>query len=90
MFGITFSTAVGKLEHLNGTPSPTGVSMGSRRIALLRSGRRYGRITRLITPWDIGELTQPFVFLCYSELAPGTKTVVGVPPALPVLLTRRI
>jgi len=85
MFGIRFSTALGELLHLNGTPSPTGVSVGSRRIALLRSGRRHGRITRLITPWDIGELTQPFVFLCYSELAPGDKTVVGVQPGIGTL-----
>jgi redox-sensitive bicupin YhaK (pirin superfamily) len=85
MFGITFSTALGELEHLNGAPSPTGVSVGSRRIALLRSGRRHGQITRLITPWDIGELTQPFVFLCYSELAPGAKTVVGVQPGIGTL-----
>ena len=85
MFGSTFATALGALEHLNGTPSPTGGSVGSRRIALLRSGRRHGRITRLITPWDIGELTQPFVFLCYSELAPGAKTVVGVQPGIGTL-----
>jgi redox-sensitive bicupin YhaK (pirin superfamily) len=85
MFGITFATALGEHEHLNGTPSPTGVSVGSRRIALLRSGRRHGRITRLITPWDLGELTQPFVFLCYSELAPGAKTVVGVQPGIGTL-----
>ena len=67
------------------TPSPTRVSLGSRRIALLRSGRRHGPMTRLITPWDIGELTQPFVFLCYSELAPGAKTVVGVQPGIGTL-----
>jgi len=69
----------------NGTPFPSGVSARSRRIALLRSGRRHGGITRLITPWDIGELTQPFVFLCYSELALGAKTVVGVQPGIGTL-----
>lgn len=63
----------------------SSVRVGSRRIALLRSGRRYGGITRLITPWDIGELTQPFVFLCYSELAPGAKIVVGVQPGIGTL-----
>jgi hypothetical protein len=85
MFGMRVWTALGELKHLNGTPSPTGVPMGSRRIALLRSGRRYGGITRLITPWDIGELTQPFVFLCHSELAPGAKTVVGAQPGIGTL-----
>jgi redox-sensitive bicupin YhaK (pirin superfamily) len=77
MFGISFSTALGE--------PPTSVPVGSRRIALLRSGRRHGGITRLITPWDIGELTQPFVFLCCSELAPGAKTVVGVQPGIGTL-----
>jgi redox-sensitive bicupin YhaK (pirin superfamily) len=85
MFGIRFLTALGEFKHLNGTPSPTGVPLGSRRIALLRSGRRHGGITRLITPWDIGELTQPFVFLCYSELAPGAKTFVGAQPGIGTL-----
>jgi redox-sensitive bicupin YhaK (pirin superfamily) len=85
MFGITLLTAPGKLERLRGTPSPTGVAAGSRRIALLRSGRRHGLLTRLITPWDVGELTQPFVFLGYSELAPGAKTVVGAQPDIGIL-----
>jgi redox-sensitive bicupin YhaK (pirin superfamily) len=85
MFGIRFSTALGKRTHLQGKPSLTSVPVGSRRIVLLRSGRRHGGMTRLITPWDIGELTQPFVFLCYSELAPGAKTVVGVRPGIGTL-----
>jgi redox-sensitive bicupin YhaK (pirin superfamily) len=57
----------------------------SRRRVLLRNGRRHGPITRLITPWDIGELTQPFVFLCYSELRPGERTVVGTQPGIGTL-----
>jgi redox-sensitive bicupin YhaK (pirin superfamily) len=63
----------------------SSVLVGSRRIALLRSGRRHGGLTRLITPWDIGDLTQPFVFLCNSELGPGAKTVVGVQPGIGTL-----
>jgi hypothetical protein len=66
MFDITLVNAPGRLERSRGGGSPAGVATGSRRIALLRSGRRHGPITRLITPWDIGELTQPFVFLGYS------------------------
>lgn len=85
MFGITFPRALEKLVHMNGAASLSGVPAGSRRIALLRSGRRHGPITRLITPWDIGELTQPFVYLCYSELAPGSRTVVGVQPGIGTL-----
>src|SRR5580700_6431562 len=85
MFGIRFWSALGELRHLNGTPSSTGVPVRCRRITLLRNGRRHGGITRLITPWDIGELTQPFVFLCHSELAPGAKTAVGVQPGIGTL-----
>jgi redox-sensitive bicupin YhaK (pirin superfamily) len=85
MFGITFLTAPGGLERSPGRPSPARVATGSRRIAVLRSGRRHGPITRLITPWDIGELTQPFVFLGYSEQPPGTRTVVGAVPGIATL-----
>jgi len=86
MFGITtFLTPPGKPEYSSGKPSSTSVAGQSRRIALLRSGRRHGPITRLITPWDIGELTQPFVFLCYSELGPGARTVVGTQPGIGTL-----
>jgi len=44
------------------------VTVGQRPIALVANGRRHGPITRLITPWDIGELTRPFVFLNYTEV----------------------
>jgi|HubBroStandDraft_6_1064221.scaffolds.fasta_scaffold06212_7 redox-sensitive bicupin YhaK (pirin superfamily) len=84
MSGIKFSTAFGDREHLDGASPAAGVTE-SRRIVLLRNGRRHGRITRLITPWDIGELTRPFLFLCYSELAPGAKTVVGMQPGIGAL-----
>jgi redox-sensitive bicupin YhaK (pirin superfamily) len=82
---MTWWSALGELKHLIGTPCSTGAPVRCRRITLLRNGRRYRGITRLITPWDIGELTQPFVFLCHSELAPGAKTVVGVQPGIGTL-----
>jgi redox-sensitive bicupin YhaK (pirin superfamily) len=85
MFGIRFSTALSELKPLNDTPPLVALPVGSRRFVLLRSGRRHGGMTRLFTPWDIGELTQPFVFLCYSELAPGAKTVVGAQPRIGTL-----
>jgi redox-sensitive bicupin YhaK (pirin superfamily) len=44
------------------------VTAGQRRIALVANGRRHGPITRLINPWDIGELTRPFVLLNYAEV----------------------
>ena len=82
---ITFLTAPGRLERSPGEASSAVVATGSRRIAVLRSGRRHGPLTRLITPWDIGELTQPFVFLCYSELGSGARTVVGAQPSIGTL-----
>jgi redox-sensitive bicupin YhaK (pirin superfamily) len=85
MSGITFLTAPRRRERSPERPSPTGVATGSRRIALLRSGRRHGPITRLITPWDIGELTQPFVFLGYAEHTPRARTVVGAQPGIATL-----
>src|SRR5579863_2780965 len=74
MFGISFLTASGSPARSRVTP------LGVRHLALLRSGRRNGSITRFITPWDIGELSQPFVFLGYSELASGSQTLLGAPP----------
>jgi redox-sensitive bicupin YhaK (pirin superfamily) len=85
MPGITFMTAPGRLERLPGERSWASLATVSRRIALLRSGRRYGPLTRLITPWDIGELTEPFVFLGYSEHALGEQTLVGAQPGIATL-----
>jgi redox-sensitive bicupin YhaK (pirin superfamily) len=85
MFGIAFLTAPGRVEHSPGEASSAGVAAGSRRIALLRSGRRHGPLTRLITPWDIGELTQPFVFLGYAEHTTGAQTFVGAQPGIATL-----
>jgi len=75
MFGISLLTASGSLQS-----SRAATPLGVRHIALLRSGRGNGSITRFMTPWDIGELTQPFVFLGYSELAKGPQTLLGAPP----------
>jgi redox-sensitive bicupin YhaK (pirin superfamily) len=80
MFGIDFLTAPPRLGRAAAASSSAEVSTRARRIALLRSGRRRGPITRLITPWDIGELTQPFLFLGYSEIAPGWQPHLAVHP----------
>jgi redox-sensitive bicupin YhaK (pirin superfamily) len=85
MFDIRYLTAPGRLERSLGETSSAGIATGSRRIALLRSGRRHGPLTRLITPWDIGELTQPFVFLGYAEHAPREQIVVGAQPGIATL-----
>jgi|SRR5579863_6406775 len=83
MFGINCSNAAGnqlRSGQISSGSSGHDVKPQARRIALLRNGVRHGSITRLITPWDIGELTQPFVFLGYSELATGLQPVLGIDP----------
>jgi len=80
MFGLNFMKTPAGLEHMAGAPSSAGVIRRARHIALLRSGRRHGPITRLITPWDIGELTQPFLFLGYFEFASGWQAHLAVHP----------
>ena len=80
MFGLNFLTTPASLERNPAVPSSADVSARTRPIALLRSGRRYGPVTRLITPWDLGELTQPFLFLGYCEFAPGWQPLLAVHP----------
>ena len=43
-----------------------------RQIALRTRGHSHGRVTRLVSPGDIGELIKPFVFLDYFETDPAT------------------
>jgi redox-sensitive bicupin YhaK (pirin superfamily) len=50
------------------------------RIALLANGRRHGPITRLITPWDIGERTHPFVLLNYAEATQRARPLFSMHP----------
>ena len=58
------------------------VTAGSRRLALLANGRRHGPITRMISPWDMSELTRPFVLLNYAEAARRSWPLFGAhPPA---------
>jgi redox-sensitive bicupin YhaK (pirin superfamily) len=51
-----------------------------RRVALLANGRRHGPITRLIAPWDIGQLTRPFVLLNYAEVTRRSRPLFGIHP----------
>jgi hypothetical protein len=78
MYGTKSYAAFCNRQRSNGAPSLAGAKADSRRIALLASGRRHGPITRLITPWDIGELTRPFIFLDYAQLAPGPRPLFGI------------
>jgi redox-sensitive bicupin YhaK (pirin superfamily) len=72
MFSTQFRSVPGKHAR------PGGVRQ--RRVALLASGRRYGSITRLITPWGIGELTQPFLLLNYAEIACQSRPLFRIHP----------
>jgi redox-sensitive bicupin YhaK (pirin superfamily) len=56
------------------------VTAGKRRITLVANGRRRGPITRLITPWDVGELTHPFVLLNYAEVEGRFRPLFSVHP----------
>jgi redox-sensitive bicupin YhaK (pirin superfamily) len=80
MFGLNVLRATASLEHTPAARLSADPTTYDRRIALLRSGRRHGPVTRLITPWDIAELTQPFLFLAYLEVAPGWQPLLAVHP----------
>jgi hypothetical protein len=71
MFSVNFGAAFHAPVRPHGAAAVAGPRAGVRSLALLARGRRHGPITRLITPWNIGELTTPFVFLDYAEVAPG-------------------
>jgi redox-sensitive bicupin YhaK (pirin superfamily) len=51
-----------------------------RPIALRTRGHSHGRVTRLISPGDIGELIKPFVFLDYFDADPATAPKFGFHP----------
>jgi redox-sensitive bicupin YhaK (pirin superfamily) len=76
MFGTEFRSNFRNLVHPPDARS--SVTAGPRRVALLANGRRHGPITRLITPWDIGEVTSPFVLLNYAEAARRSRPLFGI------------
>ena len=80
MFGVESGAAFHSPVRPHGATSVTGPAAGARPLALLASGRRHGPITRLITPWNIGELTTPFVFLDYAEVAAESPPLLGIQP----------
>ena len=81
MFGVKSRGAFhAPLLRAHDAASIAGPRAAARRIVLLASGRRHGPITRFITPWNIGELTTPFVFLDYAEVKPESKPLFGVQP----------
>jgi redox-sensitive bicupin YhaK (pirin superfamily) len=52
----------------------------SRQIALRTRGHSQGRVTRLVSPGDIGERIKPFVFLDYFNADPATAPKFGFHP----------
>jgi redox-sensitive bicupin YhaK (pirin superfamily) len=81
LFGVKSRGAFhAPLLRAHDAASIAGPRAAARRIVLLASGRRHGPITRFITPWNIGELTTPFVFLDYAEVKPESKPLFGVQP----------
>ena len=78
MFGADFQATFRDPAHPYGAGGL--VTAGSHRVALLANGRRHGPITRLITPWDIGELTRPFVLLNYAEAERRSRPLFGIHP----------
>jgi redox-sensitive bicupin YhaK (pirin superfamily) len=76
MFGTEFRSTLHNLPHPPDARS--SVTAGPRRVALLANGRRHGPITRLITPWDVGEVTSPFVLLNYAEAVQRSRPLFGI------------
>jgi redox-sensitive bicupin YhaK (pirin superfamily) len=52
----------------------------SRQIVLRTRGHSHGRVTRLVSPGDIGERIKPFVFLDYFDADPATAPKFGFHP----------
>src|SRR5258705_4961701 len=59
---------------------PLRAEKASRQIALRTRGHPHGRVTRLVSPGDIGELIKPFVFLDYFDADPATAPEFGFHP----------
>src|ERR1700682_4418127 len=59
---------------------PNRAEETSRQIALRTRGHSHGRVTRLVSPGDIGEQIKPFVFLDYFDADPATAPEFGFHP----------
>jgi redox-sensitive bicupin YhaK (pirin superfamily) len=78
MFGVHSGVAFHAPVLSHGAASVSSPRARGRQLAQLASGRRRGPITRLITPWDIGKQTSPFVSLEYVEANAGLEAVAGL------------
>jgi redox-sensitive bicupin YhaK (pirin superfamily) len=59
---------------------PLRTEKTSRQIVLRTRGQSHGRVTRLVSPGDIGERIKPFVFLDYFDTDPATAPKFGFHP----------
>src|SRR5258708_11742470 len=59
---------------------PNRAEKTSRQIALRTRGHSHGRVTRLVSPGDVGELIKPFVFLDYFDADPAAAPKFGFHP----------
>lgn len=78
MFRTEFESTLRYPGHPHG--ARTVVTAPPHQTVLLVNGRRHGPITRLITPWDIGELTSPFVLLNYAEAERRSRPLFLIHP----------
>jgi redox-sensitive bicupin YhaK (pirin superfamily) len=78
MFGADFQARFRDTPRPRSAGAPVRAGRGS--MAVLVNGRRHGAITRLITPWDVGELTSPFVLLNYAEAERRSRPLFGIHP----------
>ena len=85
MFNDRFHAALRRTARLQGVHSLSSAAVNPRRVALLANGRRRGPITRLITPWNIGELSQPFILLDYAEVTERSWPLFGNHPSSGVM-----
>ena len=56
------------------------VTPPGRRVVHRTRGRRHGRITRLLSPSDLGEMLRPFVFLDHIDVVGGSLSGFGLHP----------
>ena len=78
MFGTDFQATPHDPAHPQGAGA--FVTAKPRPLAWLANGRRHGPITRLLAPWDTGELTSPFVLLNYAEAERRSRPLFGSHP----------
>src|SRR5207247_10044016 len=60
--------------------SPTPIATQPRKIVRRTRGNRHGPITRLMSPGDLGQLLEPFVFLDLFDMETASFPAIGLHP----------